>query len=138
MFEVQCSNQPITKSFWKNIIFFTWNGLGRGHCQPFPTIGDYKRENIVFFLPVLEQEMIRNICFKIFETYILSWQFRNIYLFKKVNIFLREYAIYETMIMPSQIVPLIIKLVNQSITSLSTLCIQKVKAKHPEIFRKTA
>ena len=32
---------------------------------------DYEREDIVFFLPVLEQKMIRNICFKNFETYFL-------------------------------------------------------------------
>ena len=59
------------------------------------TIGDYKWEDIVSFFPVLEEELIRNICFKIFETYILSCQFRNIYVFKKVNIFRREYRYKE-------------------------------------------
>ena len=36
------------------------------------TIGDCKTEDIVFFFPVLEQDRIGNICFKIFETYIFS------------------------------------------------------------------
>ena len=58
------------------------------------TIADYKREDIVSFFPVLEEELIRNICFKIFETYILSCQFRKIYVLKKVKIFRREYKYY--------------------------------------------
>ena len=40
--------------------------------NPSFTIGDYKTEDIVFFFPVLEQDRIGNICFKIFETYIFS------------------------------------------------------------------
>ena len=40
--------------------------------NPSFTIGDYKTEDIVSFSPVLKQNMIGNICFKIFETYILS------------------------------------------------------------------
>ena len=40
--------------------------------NPSFTIGDYKTGDIVFFSPVLEQDMIGNKCFKIFETYIFS------------------------------------------------------------------
>ena len=40
--------------------------------NPSFTIEDYEREDIVFFSPVLEQDMIGNICFKMFETYIFS------------------------------------------------------------------
>ena len=40
--------------------------------NPSFTIGDYEREDIVFFSPVLEQDIIGNIYFKIFETYIFS------------------------------------------------------------------
>ena len=60
--------------------------------NPSLMIRDYKTEYIVYFLPVLQQELIRIICFKNFETYILSCQFRNIYLLKKVKIFRREYV----------------------------------------------
>ena len=63
---------------------------------------------LVFFLPVLEQEMIRNICFKSFETYIFSCRFRNIYLLKtwtylwesinlsKMMVHLREISVWST------------------------------------------
>ena len=51
------------------------------------TIADYKREDIVSFFHVLEKELN-------FETYILSCQFRKIYVLKKVKIFRREYKYY--------------------------------------------
>ena len=53
--------------------------------NPSLMIRDYKTEYIVYFLPVLEQELIRIICFKNFETYILSCQFRNIKYFEESN-----------------------------------------------------
>ena len=40
--------------------------------NPSFTIEDYEREYIVFFSHVLEQDMIGNTFFKIFETYIYS------------------------------------------------------------------
>ena len=85
----RCSvRTQLNPSFLGEIIIFSLEmSLAAVIVNPYLTIGDYKRENIVSFFPVLEEELIRNICFKIFETYILSCQFRNIYVFKKVKIF---------------------------------------------------
>ena len=66
--------------FSGNNNFFPWNGLGRDHCQLFLYERITKQKILFSFFPVLQQNMIGNICFKIFETYILSWQFRNIYI----------------------------------------------------------
>ena len=95
--EVQCSVPAKSKSFSGNNTFFTlkcpWPLI---IVNPPLTIGDYKREDILSFFPVHEEGLIRNIRFKFFETYILSCQFRNIYLLNKVNIFRREQDISVT------------------------------------------
>ena len=51
--------------------------------NPSFTIEDYEREYIVFFSPVLEQDMIGNTFFKIFETYIYSHDNSEIYIYQK-------------------------------------------------------
>ena len=62
--------------------------------KPPPPFRGLQKRRYCSFLPVLEQELIRNICFKNFETYILPCQIRNIYFFKKVKIFRREHRWY--------------------------------------------
>ena len=58
--------------FSEKNIFFPEMALAAIIVNPSFTIGDYEREDIVFFSPVLEQDIIGNIYFKIFETYIFS------------------------------------------------------------------